>query len=344
MFHHGIKGQKWGVRRFQKKDGSLTPAGKKRYDDGGEVSTEKKKSKHRLRLEEKFIAEGHSPEKAAKLASQRIKTEAILGAAATITVGACAAYVGSKVMRERVDRVVKAGSKLQRVELQDTGGAVHDVFYTSKGKHDNERYAGLLGLTRHRQFGQAFLMKLENSDDIRVASNRNAARIFGDLYRRKAEEYVKNHFAGGNILNPNDLSDSNIRRLYDNFNANLIHMRDGGSGIDSKFYSRLKSAGYGAIQDINDQKFSGYRARKPLIVFGNTKNIMVRSVSQITREAAEKGGAREIRRMASERAREEFLKAYGFTSAAILTASTAFTVADDYRKPQTQTKTTRKGE
>lgn len=28
--HHGIKGQKWGVRRFQNKDGSLTPAGKKR--------------------------------------------------------------------------------------------------------------------------------------------------------------------------------------------------------------------------------------------------------------------------------------------------------------------------
>ena len=29
--HHGIKGQKWGVRRFQNKDGSLTPAGKERY-------------------------------------------------------------------------------------------------------------------------------------------------------------------------------------------------------------------------------------------------------------------------------------------------------------------------
>ena len=29
--HHGIKGQKWGVRRFQNKDGSLTPNGKKRY-------------------------------------------------------------------------------------------------------------------------------------------------------------------------------------------------------------------------------------------------------------------------------------------------------------------------
>lgn len=29
--HHGIKGQKWGVRRYQNADGSLTAAGKKRY-------------------------------------------------------------------------------------------------------------------------------------------------------------------------------------------------------------------------------------------------------------------------------------------------------------------------
>lgn len=28
--HHGIKGMKWGVRRYQNKDGSLTLAGKKR--------------------------------------------------------------------------------------------------------------------------------------------------------------------------------------------------------------------------------------------------------------------------------------------------------------------------
>ena len=31
LYHHGIKGQKWGVRRFQNKDGSLTPAGKQKY-------------------------------------------------------------------------------------------------------------------------------------------------------------------------------------------------------------------------------------------------------------------------------------------------------------------------
>lgn len=38
--HWGIKGQKWGVRRYQNKDGSLTPAGKKRYDNWSEDAKE----------------------------------------------------------------------------------------------------------------------------------------------------------------------------------------------------------------------------------------------------------------------------------------------------------------
>lgn len=33
LYHHGILGQRWGVRRFQNSDGTLTSAGKNRYNE-----------------------------------------------------------------------------------------------------------------------------------------------------------------------------------------------------------------------------------------------------------------------------------------------------------------------
>lgn len=38
LFHHGVKGQKWGVRRYRNEDGTLTAAGKKHY---GKMSDDK---------------------------------------------------------------------------------------------------------------------------------------------------------------------------------------------------------------------------------------------------------------------------------------------------------------
>ena len=37
LYHYGVKGMKWGVRRYQNADGSLTPAGKKKYGEPGSI-------------------------------------------------------------------------------------------------------------------------------------------------------------------------------------------------------------------------------------------------------------------------------------------------------------------
>lgn len=51
LYHHGIKGQKWGIRRYQNPDGSLTEAGKAKYEtvenfNAQRQTSKEKRSKH----------------------------------------------------------------------------------------------------------------------------------------------------------------------------------------------------------------------------------------------------------------------------------------------------------
>ena len=49
LYHHGIQGQKWGVRRYQNPDGTLTAEGRKRYGNSlGDYGTQKQSLVRRL--------------------------------------------------------------------------------------------------------------------------------------------------------------------------------------------------------------------------------------------------------------------------------------------------------
>jgi hypothetical protein len=58
LSHHGIKGQKWGVRRYQNSDGSLTEAGKQRYSKTGIILQPNAKLFRIANKEEKELMSG----------------------------------------------------------------------------------------------------------------------------------------------------------------------------------------------------------------------------------------------------------------------------------------------
>ena len=45
LYHYGIKGMRWGIRRYQNPDGSLTPAGRKRLEKADYKWAKKKTDK-----------------------------------------------------------------------------------------------------------------------------------------------------------------------------------------------------------------------------------------------------------------------------------------------------------
>ena len=138
LYHFGVKGMKWGVRRYQNEDGSLTSLGKKRdkmlsdrktakkhsttsnmvkaeysrreFEDAKtrlKLENQKKKSKRQQDLEKKYIDQGFAKDEAEIKAYNRAKTETILKVAGGIALASAAAYVAYKHYDKVTDQVFK---------------------------------------------------------------------------------------------------------------------------------------------------------------------------------------------------------------------------------------------
>ena len=117
LIHFGIPGQKWGVRRYQNEDGTLTEEGKARYYDS--LTDQEKKAyrtlqpNDRVRLNKK-MAEGKSFEQAAKELNKEAARKAALTGALLGTAYLYMNPVTRPMMKAGARLIAKSGKALFR--------------------------------------------------------------------------------------------------------------------------------------------------------------------------------------------------------------------------------------
>ena len=270
LYHHGIKGQKWGVRRFQNKDGSLTAEGKKRISRSE-------------RLAAGYQKKYHIDKKSAELyAKKRIRTERILFAAAGVTVAAATAVVVAKHVSDEKDETIKPGQLLKRVAQTPTD-SLHDTFYAASSKGDIQKYKGVYGFQLKMAGADRFSKTIVANREVKVAGNKSARKIFKNLYdndadfRNAVRSTIETNVHGRNRTDMYRRK-INYKRAYENFNTSHPVLK---TAQWDHFKTAVENAGYGGVKDVNDRKFSGYKARSANILFNTNSSFKVKEVTKL---------------------------------------------------------------
>ena len=211
LAHHGIKGQKWGIRRFQNEDGTLTSAGRKRYGEDLDISDLSRRNIARIRKGEAYrrldvakrnnstndsrIAElqgrVRSAKKAERLAKRADKGARLAAKGQTITgntareslawgAAALGSYALTKHLSRRMDTLEALGvatPQHARVAaiLSLAGPAAMSALaygYTVKKEVDNQNLRAYQTAGRSGQFTKKYIGSTEYEDVVRRRTNK----------------------------------------------------------------------------------------------------------------------------------------------------------------------------
>ena len=295
--HHGIKGQKWGVRRYQFQDGTLTPEGQKRYSNRTNINSS-------------------TADKVSRMMRSKVKD--VVNTARTQVTG-----------KQYVDTYLKQGTSFARIQTSPEFEKF--AFYATYKKSDTDKYMGLFGknltsraasdarraeeisnatgdvndITRAQELRtrsdnmKVYQLKLNSTKKLKVPSDENAAYITAKLLKEK--EFKDNVIASiqdskekmrrpqqqilfkqaQNALNknPDRMTKTEKIAVYKALNLSLVNHNAQEIAAQNRFYGELKKKGYNALLDYNDKQYSSYHAKRPMIVF-DVDSVRLQSIAE----------------------------------------------------------------
>lgn len=265
LYHHGIKGMKWGVRRYQNKDGSLTRAGKKRLD---KVYNRAKK--------EIDADHGYRSKRLAEVRAESGITD----------------YDSHSVLAK--------GTEINRISNTNKEKLGRPT-YASTSWDDFVRYQesaaeGLLEFDPYETGHTIYGYKLSAIKDIKIANGKEVVDYI--LENKGASDLAKQYveiartypgLSSVAISKPASLSKRDFAYANSYLNkgreethkllrSSFIHDKD----FRDKMFDEFKRRGYDAIEDVEDSSYlKDYGSDTPMILLDPSKSVKVKRIYEV---------------------------------------------------------------
>lgn len=287
LMHHGIKGQKWGVRRYQNKDGSYTSEGKRRRGSRERPLFSKQEIEFANNVKNNTLSFIKQHKKQIAIGLSAAATGLALHKAYDIyhregtRSSQWLSYGVNAPLSELTDRYspnspkIKAGSKLQRVskdaieDFKDKG-----FTYLSNRFRDNQYYKSSFRKEANFSSDVDFVHVIKPKHDLKIASPRTCAETMLSINPKIKDNTFRI------VMHPY------YTGVYDDdddpFTQRINQYRD-------RLVTALKQQGYSGFTDIQDE--TRRKVAHPIVVFDPDEHLSVdksRRIGKLEAFVAEK--------------------------------------------------------